>query len=74
VVVDHLAGDPGEPRRELGRGLVASLLGEQRVAADIGDQEGPDPGPLVYGFAVPITAHPDPPIRCAIMGRGRSSF
>ena len=42
MIVDHLAGDPGETRRELCRSLVASLLSEEGVAADVGDQEGPD--------------------------------
>ena len=32
----------GELLRQLRRGLVASLLGEQRVATDVGDQERPD--------------------------------
>jgi hypothetical protein len=42
VLVYHLAGNVGEARRQLGRGLIASLLREQRVAADVGDQERPD--------------------------------
>jgi hypothetical protein len=37
-----MSGHVGEARRQLGRGLVASLLREQRVATDVGDQERPD--------------------------------
>ena len=42
VLVDHFPGNVGEARRQLGRGLVASLLREQGVAANVGDQERPD--------------------------------
>jgi hypothetical protein len=42
VLVDHFAGNVGKARRQLGRGLIASFLREQRVAADVGDQERPD--------------------------------
>jgi hypothetical protein len=42
VLVDHFPGDVGEARRQLGRGLIAALLREQGVAANIGDQERPD--------------------------------
>jgi hypothetical protein len=42
VFVDHFPCHVGEARRQLGRGLIASLLREQRVAADVGDQERPD--------------------------------
>jgi hypothetical protein len=42
--LDDLTRDVGELRRELGRGLVASLLGEQRVAANVRDQERPNLG------------------------------
>jgi hypothetical protein len=42
VLVDYLPGNVGEARRQLGCGLVASLLREQGVAADVGDQERPD--------------------------------
>jgi hypothetical protein len=42
VLLDHFPGDLSEARRKLGRGLVASLLREQGVAADVGDQERPD--------------------------------
>ena len=37
-----LAGDVGEPRRELPRRLVAVRLREERVPADVGDQERAD--------------------------------
>jgi hypothetical protein len=42
VLVDHFAGNVGEARSQLGRGLIAAFLREQRVATDIGDQERPD--------------------------------
>ena len=42
--LDALAGDLREACREAGRGLVAVLRGEARVAPDIRDQEGPDGG------------------------------
>ena len=42
--LDALARHDGELACQGGRGLVAALLGEDRVAADIGDQERPDVG------------------------------
>jgi hypothetical protein len=42
ATLDPFTCDVGELGRELGSGLVASLLGEQGVAADVGDQERPD--------------------------------
>jgi hypothetical protein len=42
VLVDHFPGNVGEARRQFGCGLIASLLREQRVATDVGDQERPD--------------------------------
>jgi hypothetical protein len=39
---DPFAGDPGELRRQLAGRLVAPLLREERVAAHVRDQEGPD--------------------------------
>ena len=42
MLLDHFPGNVGEARRQLGRGLIASLLREQGVAANIGDQERPD--------------------------------
>ena len=42
MLLDHLSGDAGEACRQLGRGLVASFLREERVTADVGDQERPD--------------------------------
>ena len=40
---DRLLGQVGELRRQLGRGLVATMVGEDGVPADVRDQEGPDP-------------------------------
>ena len=40
--LDAIAGDVGELRRELCRGLITALLREEGVAANVGDQEGPD--------------------------------
>jgi hypothetical protein len=42
VLVDHFPGNVGEARRQFGCGLIASLLREQRVAANVSDQERPD--------------------------------
>jgi len=42
--LDSLPGDLGEPGRELGGRLVPALLREEGVAANVGDQEGPDLG------------------------------
>jgi hypothetical protein len=44
--LDPVARDLGELRRELRRGLVAALLREEGVPADVGDQERPDLGAL----------------------------
>lgn len=38
--LDSVAREVGKPGRELGRSLVASLLREPRVSANVGDQEG----------------------------------
>lgn len=46
ATLHDLAGGVGELRSELGGGLVAALLREQRVAADVGDQERADLGLL----------------------------
>jgi hypothetical protein len=48
--LDTLTGDRGELPRELRSGLVAVLLGEDGVTADVGDQERPDVG-VVAGSA-----------------------
>jgi hypothetical protein len=42
VLLNHFPGNVGKARRQLGRGLIPSLLREQRVAANVGDQERPD--------------------------------
>ena len=52
VLLDHFPGNVGEARGQFGRGLIASLLREQRVAANVGDQERPD----VDGFRALGTA------------------
>ena len=42
MLVDHFPGNVREARRQLGCGLIASLLREQGVAANVSDQERPD--------------------------------
>jgi len=41
-----LPGELGELLGQLGRGLVPGLLGEQRLATDVSDQERPNRGCL----------------------------
>jgi hypothetical protein len=41
VFPDHLPGDEGKRAASFCRGLIASLLREKDVAADVGDQERP---------------------------------
>ncbi len=50
--LDALPRHPGELHRQRRGGLVATLLGEDGVPADIGDQERPDVG-VIRGVEVP---------------------
>jgi len=61
---DPLASDVGEPLGEPPSGLVAVLLGEQCVAADVRDQERPDLGPVAT--ALVRAARHRPPSRSRI--------
>jgi hypothetical protein len=42
VLLDHLPSNIGEAGGQFGRSLVASLLREQGVPANVGDQERPN--------------------------------
>ena len=51
--LNALTSDRGELRCELGGGLVAPVLGEEGVAADVGDQEAPDAGRPIRSVVPP---------------------
>jgi len=68
VFLHRLARDPGEPGGELGGGFVPAFLCEQRVAADVCDEERSDARRLARGPVSRSIPHPVPQARCPEYG------